>query len=95
MKAAARQQDWALVYFQSWRENRDAAYLNLSRRHMASAVRSYFDLQVRIGHSFPNFYIIDRRRRSGCRFLDEVDRLAQRFRVALADTSSQGCFDGG
>lgn len=94
MVAAARLQDWALIFFQSWRENRKDEYLNLSRRHMASAVKTYFELQVRIGHSFPDFYTIDRRRRTGCRFLDEIDRLAQRFRVSLASTSTEGCVGG-
>ncbi len=94
MKTAARLQDWALIFFQSWRENRRDEYLNLSRSHMASAVRTYFALQLRIGHSFPDFYTIDRRRRTGCRFLDEIDRLAARFRVALASTSTEGCVTG-
>ncbi len=94
MKSAARLHDWALIFFQSWRENRKDEYLDLSRRHMASAVKSYFELQLRIGHSYPDFYTIDRRRRTGCRFLDEIDRLAARFRVALASTSTEGCVEG-
>ncbi len=91
MNSAARLHDWALIFFQSWRENRRDEYLNLSRSHMASAVKTYFELQLRIGHSFPDFYTIDRRRRTGCRFLDEIDRLAARFRVPLASTSTEGC----
>ena len=95
MQVGDRERDWALVFFQSWRQHRESTYLNLSRQHMAQAVRTYFDLQVKIGHSFPDFYTLDRRRRSGCRFLDEIDRLAARFRVPLADGGMEGCLPGG
>ena len=95
MNMGDRERDWALVFFQSWRQNRNGRYLNLSRRHMAQAVRTYFDLQVKIGHSFPDFYALDRRRRSGCRFLDEIDRLAARFRVLITDAASEGCLPSG
>ena len=66
MQMGDRERDWAMVFFQSWRQHRQSTYLNLSRRHMAGAVKTYFDLQVKIGHSFPDFYTLDRRRRSGC-----------------------------
>ncbi len=95
MKIGDRERDWALVFFQSWREHREGSYLNLSRRHMAKAVRTYFDLQVKIGHSFPDFYTLDRRRRSGCRFLGEIDRLAARFRVAISEPGTTGCLARG
>ncbi|MCZ6558649.1 MAG: hypothetical protein O7A69_12880 [SAR324 cluster bacterium] len=94
MKLGDREREWALVYFQSWRQHRKGLYLNLSRQHMAQAVKSYFDLQVKIGHSFPDFYTLDRRRRSGCRFLDEIDRLAARFRVAIENSGLMGCLPG-
>ena len=94
MTAGDRERDWALVYFQSWRQNREGTYLDLSRRHMSQAISTYFDLQVKIGHSFPDFYAIDRRRRSGCRFLDEIDRLAARFRVVISNPTMRGCIVG-
>lgn len=94
MQVGDRKRDWALVYFQSWRLHRQATYLNLSRNQMAGAVKTYFDLQVKIGHSFPDFYTIDRRRRSGCRFIDEIDRLAARFRVPITDPGMEGCLPG-
>ncbi len=87
-----RQREWALVFFQSWRIEHNGTYLNLSRHHMATAVKTYFALQVRIGHSFPDFYDLDRRRRQGCRFLEEIDSIARKFRVFLADRRRVGCF---
>lgn len=87
-----REQEWALVYFQSWRQNQEGAYLVLSRRHMATAVRTWFELQKKIGHSFPVFYSLDRRRRRGCRFLEEIDRLASKFKVILQEPQKIGCF---
>ena len=95
MKIGDRKRDWALVFFQSWRQHREGTYLNLSRQHMARAVKTYFDLQVKIGHSFPDFYTLDRRRRSGCRFIDEIDRLAARFRVPIIDPEMEGCLARG
>lgn len=89
-----REREWALVYFQSWRQNRDGQYLVLSRRHMASAVQTWFELQVKIGHSFPEFYVLDRRRRRGCQFLEEIDRLALKFEVPLLEPQRTGCFKG-
>lgn len=91
MQIGDRERDWALVFFQSWRQHRQPTYLNLSRQHMVGAVKTYFDLQVKIGHSYPDFYTLDRRRRSGCRFIDEIDRLAARFRVPIADPGMEGC----
>lgn len=87
-----RQREWGLVFFQSWRRDRNGKYLNLSRGHMVKAVKTYFDLQVAIGHSYPDFYILDRRRRQGCRFLGEVRRIANKFRVKLDDQPVSGCF---
>jgi hypothetical protein len=89
--AGDRQKDWALVYFQSWRQAQDAAYLQMARRQMADAVLTYYGLQVKIGHSYPDFYIIDRKRRETCDFLAEMDRDALKFRVALEDTAREGC----
>lgn len=95
MQIGDRKRDWAMVYFQSWRQHRQGGYLNLSRQHMADAVKTYFDLQVKIGHSFPDFYTLDRRRRSGCRFIDEIDRLAARFRVPILEPGMEGCLAKG
>ncbi len=86
-----RQKDWALVYYQSWRRDGKSTYLQLARNQMAQAIRTYFAIQVRIGHSFPDFYNIDRKRREGCRFLREMDRDASKFRVTLADLTREGC----
>ena len=95
MQIGDRKREWAMVYFQSWRQHRQAGYLNLSRRQMAEAVKTYFDLQVKIGHSFPDFYTLDRRRRSGCRFIIEIDRLAARFRVPISEPEMEGCLAKG
>ena len=92
MRDGDRQREWALVFFQSWRIEHNGTYLKLSRHHMAKAVKTYFALQVRIGHSFPDFYDLDRRRRQGCRFLAEIDTIARKFRVPLADRGREGCF---
>ncbi len=86
-----RQKDWALVYYQSWRRAGKPTYLRLARRRMADAIVTYFQIQVKIGHSFPDFYIVDRKRRESCRFLDEMDRDAGKFRVLLDDTAREGC----
>jgi hypothetical protein len=91
MQLGDRKQDWALVYYQSWRRQREPHYLLLARAQMADAVKTYFDLQVRIGHSYPDFYILDRKRRESCRFLNEIDRDAGKFRVPLEDTAREGC----
>ena len=86
-----RQVDWALVYYQSWHRERNAHYLRLARRQMADAIKTYFDIQVRIGHSYPDFYDVDFKRREGCRYLSEIDRDASKFRIALEDTDRFGC----
>ena len=91
MAIGDRQKDWALVYYQSWRRDRNHNYLRLARNEMAGAIKTYFDLQVRIGHSYPDFYILDRKRREGCRYLSEIDRDAGKFRVMLSDTATVGC----
>ena len=92
MALGDRRKDWAFVYYQSWRRDRNAEYLRLARAEMAAAVEAYFALQVRIGHSYPDFYDLDRRRRESCRFLREMDRDAGKFRIALNDLSRDGCF---
>ena len=86
-----RQKDWALVYYQSWRRDGKDTYLRLAREQMASAIRTYFAAQVRMGHSYPDFYIVDRKRREGCRFLREMDRDAGKFRVVLESRAREGC----
>lgn len=86
-----RQKDWALVYYQSWRRAKDGFYLNLARNQMAQSIRTYFDIQVKIGHSWPDFYIVDRKRREGCRFLKEMDREAGKFQVILQSAEREGC----
>ncbi len=88
---ADRQKDWALVYYQSWRRARDGFYLRLARDRMSDAVRSYFVLQMKIGHSYPDFYIADEKRLESCRFLKEMDREAGKYQVRLENTDRQGC----
>ena len=89
--AGDRQKDWALVYYQSWRRAKDDLYLRLARRQIVQAVNTYFQLQVKMGHSYPDFYIVDRKRREGCRFLDQMEKEASRFRVQLEETDQSGC----
>ena len=91
MAVGDRRKDWALVYYQSWRRDQKADYLRLARTEMAAAVKHYFDLQVRIGHSYPDFYNLDRKRRESCRFLHEMDRDAGKYRIALEDANREGC----
>ena len=86
-----RKVDWALVYYQSWRRDRDGIYLRLARKHMVDAINSYFQLQVKMGHSYPDFYIVDRKRRRGCRFLTQMEKEASRFRVMLEEADQSGC----
>ena len=90
-----REREWALVYFESWRQNRDSDYLVLSRDHMLTAVEIWFELQTQIGHSYPDFYVLDRRRREGCLLLNELDRLASKFSVSIANPTKRGCFSPG
>ncbi len=86
-----RQVDWALVYYQSWHRQRNEHYLRLARRQMADAIRTYFSIQVRIGHSYPDFYDVDFKRRESCRYLSEIDRDASKYRIELDDTERFGC----
>ena len=88
---ADRQKDWALVYYQSWRSAKDGFYLRLARDRMSDAVRSYFVLQMKIGHSYPDFYIADNKRLESCRFLKEMDREAGKYKVRLENTERHGC----
>lgn len=88
-----RDRDWGVVYYQSWRQDRKPAYLELARRHTAQAVVFYLRLQKRLGHSYPDFYDIDKKRVQGCDFLRLMDREALRYRVALPESRREGCFD--
>lgn len=87
-----RNWDWALVYYYSWRDKKDNSnYLQLSRRNMQLAISRYFTLQKTIGHTYPSFYNLDKRRRRGCRFLKEIDRLALKHRLVYDFTHPEGC----
>ena len=55
-----RDRDWGVVYYQSWRQEHKATYLELARQHTSHAILFYLDLQKRLGHSYPDFYDIDR-----------------------------------
>ena len=93
VRVGDRQREWALVYFLSWRKEHDGRYLDLSRKHMAEAVKSYFEIQVIIGHSYPDFYDIDKRRLQSCDFLRRIDNDADRYGVPLASRARTGCFN--
>ena len=86
-----RKLEWGLVYYRSWLQDREGDYLNLARRHTASAVVNFFELQLELGHAYPVFYDIDKRRRQGCRFLREIDREARRNGVSIDDGERVGC----
>ena len=86
-----RQREWALVYYQSWRREKEPNYLRMARTQMAQAIRTYYDLQVRMGHSYPDFYEVDAIRRTSCDFLYELDRLGQRHQVEFDNGSRKGC----
>jgi len=90
-----RQRDWALVYYQSWRRELKPHYLKQARNQMMLAIQTYYRLQVRMGHSYPDFYRVDNRRRNGCEFLNEISRMGLRYRVEFSDTSRDGCMAGG
>lgn len=92
LEAGDREREWALVYFLSWRKERDGRYLRLSRSYMKSAIDSYLRIQTIIGHSWPDFYDIDKRRLQSCNFLRRIDNDASRHGVALTNRSRDGCF---
>ena len=91
MRRAERFMEWGLVYFNSWLRDRDPRYLNLAREHTERAVGTYFYMQIDLGHSYPDFYVMDKRRRRGCRFLREIDTAALRNRVTLSSSEREGC----
>ena len=91
IRIADRRLEWGLVYFNSWLQQGEPRYLNLARGNTATAVVDYFEIQLALGHAWPQFYDLDKRRRRGCRFLQEIDRAALRNRVELADTDREGC----
>ena len=97
MMEGDRQKEWALVYYHSWRNGQKPGYMRLARRYMRKAIRTYFALQMRIEHSYPDFYIIDDRRRLSCRFLDEMNRKASMYSQTEEDeedtgVQAKGCF---
>ena len=87
-----RYRDWALVYYQSWRRDRKSEFLQLARTQMAQAIMKYFEIQQKMGHSFPAFYEVDDKRRESCDFLSEMDRMGFRFQVAFQNSLRTGCF---
>lgn len=86
-----RQRDWAMAYYRSWSRAREPHYLHLAHEEMAGAVRTYFQVQHKIGHSYPTFYTIDRKRRAGCAMLRQFDRAAARNDVSLQQGAVLGC----
>ncbi len=87
-----RQSEWGQVYYQSWLLEHNQRFLALARENTALAVRRYLALQKRMGYSYPDFYLIDRRRVAGCQFLTQLDQEALSFRVSLPDQGREGCF---
>lgn len=91
IEAGDRQKDWALVYYRSWRHRKDGYYLQLAQAEMARSVDTYYRLQTRIGHSYPDFYITDKKRLQSCHFLWEMSREALKHRVTLSSAEVEGC----
>ena len=91
MARISRQREWAMVYYQSFQRGQNARYLALSRATLHGAIQQYFDLQVRLGHDYPDFYTVDRQRVQSCRFLHELDREAARLNLPDWDASREGC----
>ena len=91
MEIGDRYMDWGMVYYNSWLRDHNRQYLDLARLHTQNAVISYFELQLALGHSYPDFYILDKRRLRGCRFLREIDSAAARNRVDLSGSDREGC----
>lgn len=91
MEAGDRYMDWGMVYYNSWLRDRNRYYLDLARQQAQNAVLSYFQLQLALGHAYPDFYILDKRRLRGCLFLREIDGAASRNRVELDDSARAGC----
>lgn len=91
MQQGDRQMEWGLVYYRSWLDEESPHYLRLAREYTAEAVQDYFRLQLELGHAYPDFYILDKRRRRGCRFLREIDRTALRHEISLDGAGHEGC----
>jgi hypothetical protein len=86
-----RQREWGLIYYVSWEKEQERNYLRLSRRYMAAAAKSYYDIQVRIGHSYPVFYELDRKRLQSCAFLRRIAREAAKHRIDVNGDRAAGC----
>ncbi|MDH4224890.1 MAG: hypothetical protein OEW12_04525 [Deltaproteobacteria bacterium] len=91
IKGPDRAMDWGLIYYQSWLRDRNATYLELSQKHMAQAVAAYYEIQLHMGYGYPDFYIVDKRRRRGCQYLFEIADIAAKRSHPLPDHST-GCF---
>lgn len=91
MAVADRYRDWAMVYYHSWRREKNPYYLNLARQKMSEAITTYYGLQVRMGHSYPDFYRVDAKRRNSCILLHELIRTSMRFRVEVESQDQEGC----
>jgi len=87
-----QQMNWGLIYYQSWIKEKNPRYLVLSREHIFTAVNHYHYLQREMGTGFPDYYIVNRRRRIGCTYLKELDAAALRYQVDLPNTSDSGCW---
>ena len=91
MEVGDRYMDWGMVYYNSWLRDHNRYYLDLARQQAQNAVLSYFQLQLALGHAYPDFYLLDKRRLRGCLFLREIDGAASRSRVELDDSGREGC----
>jgi len=92
MEVGDRQQAWGVVYFASWSKDHNRHYLQLARERTQEAVLLYLALERRIGYSYPDFYVIDRRRVAGCDLLDQINSEAESFQLHAFDRSRPGCF---
>lgn len=90
MEVGDRYMDWGMVYYNSWLRDRNHQYLDLARQNTENAIISYFELQLALGHAYPDFYILDKRRLRGCRFLREIDGAASRYRIDVSG-AREGC----
>lgn len=90
---ADRQREWGLVYFQSWQKERNRDYLVLARQRTQEAVTAYLEVQRRMGYSYPDFYVVDKRRMQSCSFLRQMQAEAESFALKLDESRRAGCFD--
>lgn len=88
-----REREWGLLYYASWRKERNSTYLLLSRERTQQAILLYLDVQRRMGYAYPDFYLVDHRRAASCRFLTQLQREADGYDIRMDRQPRAGCFD--